>query len=43
MSVSMYPNMAGRYSTFSGISFNWDASLPPMHRILKETIKVHGD
>lgn len=24
--VSMYPNLAGRYSAFSGISFNWDPS-----------------
>ena len=43
VSVSMYPNMAGRYSTFSGVSFAWDASLAPMGRIDRETIRVHDE
>lgn len=29
VSVSMYPNLAGRYSDFSGIGFTWDASKKP--------------
>ena len=29
VSVSMYPNLAGRYMAFSGIGFTWDASKKP--------------
>jgi 5'-nucleotidase len=39
--VSMYPNLAGRYSAFSGISFNWDASQKPGERVIVESIHVH--
>lgn len=41
-SVSMYPNLAGRYSAFSGISFTWDASKKPGERVLVDTILVHN-
>jgi 5'-nucleotidase len=41
VSVSMYPNLAGRYMAFSGIGFSWDASKKPMERVLPETIKIH--
>jgi hypothetical protein len=41
--VSMFPNMSGRYSAFSGISFTWDASKKPGQRILVETIKIHEE
>jgi len=27
--VSMYPNLAGRYSVFSGICFTWDCGKLP--------------
>jgi len=37
----MYPNLAGRYSAFSGIGFTWDASKKPGERVLHETVKIH--
>jgi len=39
----MYPNLAGRYSAFSGIGFTWDASQPPGKRILVNTVRVHDE
>lgn len=39
--VSMYPNLAGRYSAFSGISLTWDASKQPGSRIIVDSIHVH--
>lgn len=42
-SVSMYPNLAGRYSAFSGLFFNWDCSKPPGERVLQETLIVHEE
>lgn len=37
----MYPNLAGRYSAYSGIGFTWDASQPPGKRVLVDTIRIH--
>lgn len=42
-SVSMYPNLAGRYSAFSGIEFTWDCSRMPGERILVESIRIHSE
>ncbi len=39
----MYPNLAGRYSAFSGLTFTWDCSKKPGNRILVETVIVHED
>lgn len=39
--VSMFPNLAGRYSAFSGIAFTWDASKKPGERVLVDTIRIH--
>jgi 2',3'-cyclic-nucleotide 2'-phosphodiesterase (5'-nucleotidase family) len=39
--VSMYPNLAGRYSAVSGIGFTWDASKKPGERVIVESIHVH--
>jgi 2',3'-cyclic-nucleotide 2'-phosphodiesterase (5'-nucleotidase family) len=39
--VSMYPNLAGRYSAFSGISFKWDASKKPGSRVIVDSIHIH--
>jgi 2',3'-cyclic-nucleotide 2'-phosphodiesterase (5'-nucleotidase family) len=36
----MYPNLAGRYSAFSGIEFTWDASRQPGSRILVDSITI---
>lgn len=41
-SVSMYPNLAGRYSAFSGIGFTWDCSQKPGERILVKTIRIQN-
>ena len=37
----MYPNLAGRYSVFSGIAFTWDASKKPLERVQRESIRIH--
>ncbi len=42
-SVSMYPNLVGRYSAFSGIRFTWDCSQKPGERILMDTITIHNE
>lgn len=39
----MYPNLAGRYSAFSGVGFTWDASKKPGERLLIDTIKIHDE
>jgi 2',3'-cyclic-nucleotide 2'-phosphodiesterase (5'-nucleotidase family) len=39
----MYPNLAGRYSAFSGIGFTWDCSQKPGERILVDTIRIHNE
>ena len=39
----MYPNLSGRYFVFSGISFTWDASKKPGHRIIVQTITIHDE
>lgn len=39
--VSMYPNLAGRYSAFSGIGFTWDASKKPGERVIVDSIRIH--
>ena len=39
----MYPNLAGRYSAYSGIGFTWDASLKPMERVIRDSIKIQGE
>ena len=39
----MFPNLAGRYSVFSGIDFTWDASKKSGERILIDTVKVHDE
>lgn len=41
VSVSMYPNLSGRYCAFSGIGFTWDASLKPGERVLLETVRIN--
>ena len=40
--VSMYPNLSGRFSALSGISFVWDCSKKPGERVLHETVKIDG-
>ena len=42
VSVSMYPNLAGRYGAFSGIGFTWDASQKPGERVVRQTVKIHN-
>lgn len=42
VSVSLFPNLGGRYSDFSGCGFTWDASKKPMERILADTVTIHG-
>lgn len=37
----MYPNLAGRYSAFSGISFTWDGSKKPGERVIYDSIYIH--
>lgn len=41
--VSMYPNLAGRYSALSGIKFTWDCSKPPLSRVLKDSICINEE
>lgn len=40
--ISMYPNLSGRYSTFSGIEFTWDCTKKPFERVLAETVRING-
>ena len=39
--VSMFPNLSGRFSVVSGISFTWDAQKKPYERILPETVTIN--
>ena len=39
--VSMYPNLSGRYSAFSGLGFTWDGSKKPGERVLIDSIRFH--
>jgi 5'-nucleotidase len=39
----MYPNLSGRFCTFSGVSFTWDSTRTPNKRILVNTVKINGE
>lgn len=41
-SVAMYPNLAGRFASSSGLNFKWDSSRQPFHRVLVESVLVGG-
>ena len=40
--VSMYPNLAGRYSALSGLAFEWDSNKQPFERVNKESVMING-
>lgn len=40
--VSMYPNLAGRYSALSGLAFEWDSSKKPFERVNNDSVRING-
>lgn len=40
--VSMYPNLAGRYSALSGLAFEWDCSKKPFERVNNDSVRING-
>jgi hypothetical protein len=40
--VSQYPKLDGRFPCVSGMSFSFDAALPPGSRVDGELVRVHG-
>ena len=40
--VSMYPRLEGRFPAVSGVSFTFDAELPPGSRVVPGSVRVGG-